>query len=57
MLLRISDLPCVAHRGCIGGVMAGKGDRPRPVDKAKYDKNWAQIRWKKKERKRKAVQE
>jgi hypothetical protein len=24
---------------------AGKGDKPRPVDKKEYDKNYDQIRW------------
>ncbi len=24
---------------------AGKGDRPRPVDKARYDDNYERIKW------------
>jgi hypothetical protein len=24
---------------------AGKGDRPRPVDRKKWDENWARIKW------------
>jgi hypothetical protein len=24
---------------------AGKGDRPRPVDKARYDSNYERINW------------
>jgi hypothetical protein len=24
---------------------AGKGDRPRPVDKARYDANYERIKW------------
>jgi len=28
--------------------MAGKGSRPRPVNKKKYDTNWSQINWKSK---------
>ena len=27
---------------------SGKGDKPRPVDKKKYNKNWEEIDWKKK---------
>jgi len=26
---------------------AGKGDRPRPVDKAHYDSNYERINWRK----------
>ena len=26
----------------------GKGDKPRPVDKKKYNKNWEEIDWKNK---------
>ena len=25
--------------------MAGKGDKPRPYDKTKFDKNYSQINW------------
>lgn len=28
--------------------MAGKGSKPRPVIKNKYDSNWDEINWKKK---------
>ena len=28
--------------------MAGKGDKPRPYDKVKYDENFGQINWRKK---------
>lgn len=28
-------------------VQNGKGDKPRPVDKNKYNKNWDKINWKK----------
>jgi hypothetical protein len=29
----------------------GKGDRPRPVDKPKFDRNHDEINWKSKEKK------
>lgn len=32
----------------IGDDMAGKGDKPRPVNRKKFDANWAEIDWKKK---------
>lgn len=28
---------------------AGKGDKPRPVDKREFDKNFEQISWEKKD--------
>jgi len=32
--------------------MAGKGDKPRRVDKKRYDRNFAAIQWKSKGRKK-----
>jgi hypothetical protein len=29
---------------------AGKGDKPRPVDKKQFDKNFEQINWQEKKR-------
>jgi hypothetical protein len=29
---------------------AGKGDKPRPVDKKVYDKNFQEINWQKKQK-------
>lgn len=32
-------------------IMAGKGDKPRPIDRSKFDNNWDSIVWKSKTKK------